>query len=100
MSSPEDQERKWGAMRSSMMGGGVGWSMAADIVTGTFLFGGLGWLVDRWLGTDPWVMVSGFVIGHGMGIYAAMLHMKRMQRDALPRGWTPRPPEVDERSEW
>ena len=74
--------------------------MTADIVTGTFLFGGVGWLIDRWLGTEPWVMVGGFIIGHGMGIYAAMLHMKRMQREVPPRVRAPRPLDDDQPGDW
>ena len=100
MPSDEQQRRNLFAMRSSWAGGGVGWTMAADIVTGTFLWGGIGWLIDRWLGTDPWVMVAGFLIGNAIGIYAAMLHMKRMQRQAGPPTFTPRPPDPDEPGDW
>jgi ATP synthase protein I len=33
--------------------------------------GGLiaGWLLDRWLGTAPWLLVAGIVLGAAAGIY-------------------------------
>ncbi len=30
---------------------------------------GLGWLLDRWLGTSPWLMVVGIILGSVLGIY-------------------------------
>ena len=30
---------------------------------------GLGWLLDRWLGTGPWLMVAGIVVGSALGLY-------------------------------
>lgn len=33
--------------------------------------GGLivGWLLDRWLGTGPWLLVVGFLLGAAAGFY-------------------------------
>lgn len=79
--------------RASWGGSGIGWAMVADIVTGTFLWGGVGWLLDRWLGTGPWIMIVGFLVGYAMGTYAAILHMRRMQKDAPRQPWeSPRDP--------
>lgn len=101
MPSDEQQARNRWAMQRSWGGSGIGWTMVADVVTGTFLWGGIGWLVDRWLGTDPWVMIVGFVVGNAIGIYAASLHMRRMQRDAPAPGTTPAPPPDDDpSSDW
>jgi ATP synthase protein I len=30
---------------------------------------GLGWLLDRWLGTSPWLLVAGIMLGTGFGLY-------------------------------
>lgn len=30
---------------------------------------GLGWLLDRWLGTSPWLLVAGIVLGSVLGLY-------------------------------
>lgn len=80
---PRRQLLRW-APNNAMANHGIGWAMVADILTGTFLWGGAGFLLDRWLGTRPWIMVGGFVVGYVVGIYAAMLHMRRMQAAKPP----------------
>ncbi len=30
---------------------------------------GVGWLLDYWLGTSPWLMVAGIVLGSIVGLY-------------------------------
>ena len=32
-------------------------------------FSGLGWLLDRWLGTAPWLLVAGVILGAVTGFY-------------------------------
>jgi ATP synthase protein I len=29
----------------------------------------IGWLLDRWLGTRPWLLVTGIVLGSAAGFY-------------------------------
>ncbi len=50
-----------------------GWAMTVELLTATFVWGGIGWLVDRWLGTGPWVMIGGFVLGFALGNYLIFL---------------------------
>ncbi len=50
-----------------------GWGMATELITATFVWGGVGWLLDRWLDTGPWVMVGGFVLGILLGNYLIFL---------------------------
>lgn len=47
----------------------TGWVMMAELLSATFVWGGIGWLADRWLDTAPWLMVAGFVVGWATGIY-------------------------------
>lgn len=44
------------------------WHAFGYIVAGVLLYGLLGWLADRWLGTEFLVAV-GILIGAGFGIY-------------------------------
>ena len=30
---------------------------------------GFGWLLDGWLGTSPWLMVAGIILGSVVGLY-------------------------------
>jgi F0F1-type ATP synthase assembly protein I len=48
---------------------GDGWTLAMELLTATFFWGGVGWLLDGWLGTGPVLMALGFVLGNGLGIY-------------------------------
>lgn len=32
-------------------------------------FLGIGWLLDRWLETSPWLMVAGIILGSIIGFY-------------------------------
>jgi ATP synthase protein I len=40
-------------------------SLFAAVVAGLIL----GWLLDRWLGTSPWLLVTGIVLGAAAGFY-------------------------------
>lgn len=57
-----------------------GWGMTVELLTATFVWGGIGWLVDRWLGTGPWVMVGGFVLGFVLGNYLIFLRADEQGR--------------------
>jgi len=40
-------------------------SLFAAVVSGLIV----GWLFDRWLGTRPWLLVAGIVLGAAAGFY-------------------------------
>ncbi|MFP5225576.1 MAG: AtpZ/AtpI family protein [Actinomycetota bacterium] len=80
MAHPE-RRSSWQAM----VGAGAAWAMVADVVTGTVLWGAVGYWLDRLWGTRPWLMSIGFIIGNAAGVYAATLHLARM-REKTDRG--------------
>jgi F0F1-type ATP synthase assembly protein I len=43
--------------------GGIGFVLVGYVL----LFTGGGYLLDRWLGTDPWLMVGGVFVGAALG---------------------------------
>jgi len=43
------------------------------------VWGGLGWLLDRWLGTEPWLLTVGSLVG----IAAGFVHMVLVVRKEL-----------------
>jgi F0F1-type ATP synthase assembly protein I len=60
-----------------------GWLMAVELVTATFTWGGIGFLVDRyWLHTEPVFMSIGFVVGFFAGMY--LLWLKTSTAPATP----------------
>lgn len=66
--APADAEHGW--VRA---GENVGTTMVADLISATLVWAGIGWLVDRWLGSGPWLMVGGLLLGHALGFYSLWL---------------------------
>ncbi len=56
---PEDTNRKSGLAYAA------GFSLFSAVVAGLIA----GWLMDRWLGTQPWLLVTGIVLGAVAGFY-------------------------------
>lgn len=50
----------------------MGSTVLAHLITGPVLFGGLGWLLDRWLGVTVFVAV-GIIGGMGLSLYIIWL---------------------------
>jgi ATP synthase protein I len=59
--SPDDQE----TTRKS----GIAYGAAITLFVSVATFLALGWVVDRWLGTQPWFLVGGIVLGAAAGFY-------------------------------
>jgi F0F1-type ATP synthase assembly protein I len=50
------------------VGEAAAWTILARLITGPLLYGGLGWLLDKWLGTQFFVAV-GIVGGMALSLY-------------------------------
>jgi ATP synthase protein I len=55
-----------------------GWTMGTEMLSGILVLAGLGWLVDRWLGTTPWLFAVGALLGFAAGLYLVWLRAGRM----------------------
>lgn len=55
--------------------------MGVELISATLTWAAIGWLVDRWLGTEPWFLAIGAILGNGAGLYLVWLRGRRM--DAL-----------------
>jgi F0F1-type ATP synthase assembly protein I len=54
------------------------WSLTAELLTAVFVWGGAGWLVDTYvLGSAPWGMVAGIVLGFAAGTYLLYVRLER-----------------------
>ena len=51
--------------RKSGIAYAAAFSLFAAVVSGLIL----GWLLDRWLGTRPWLLVAGLILGSAAGFY-------------------------------
>ncbi|HEV7859782.1 MAG TPA: AtpZ/AtpI family protein [Pyrinomonadaceae bacterium] len=48
---------------------GIAYAAAIALFVTVLTFLGLGFLLDRWLGTGPWLLVLGIVLGSALGLY-------------------------------
>ena len=48
---------------------GLAYAAAITLVATVVTFCGLGWLLDKWLGSDPWLLIAGIVLGSAAGLY-------------------------------
>lgn len=60
--------------------------MSLEMLSGILLWGGLGWLLDRWLGTPFWFFGFGVMLGFGAGLYMIWI------RTNSPTGPAPQAP--------
>ena len=54
--------------------------VGVEFVVAVLLFGGLGWLADKWLGTRPWLMLVGGGIGFAGGLWILIKVARRSFR--------------------
>ncbi len=58
-------------------GMGVGWGITATLLAGMLVWGGVGLLIDRWVGTDRVFLAIGVILGAAGGIYLVYLRYGR-----------------------
>ncbi|MGY1856681.1 AtpZ/AtpI family protein [Modestobacter sp. SYSU DS0290] len=52
-------------------GADIGWSVTGTLISGMIVWGGVGWLLDRWLGT-VFLLPVGVVLGVSAAIYVVV----------------------------
>ncbi len=75
-----DRKRASAPGRETRSGGSVSgpsplgraFRMSTEFVAGVIAGGGLGWLLDRWLGTSPWGLIVFLMLGFAAGVYNMM----------------------------
>lgn len=53
-----------------------GWTLTAEFVSAVLVWTGIGWFLDSWLGTTPWLLAFGTLLGFVLGIYLAWLRIR------------------------
>ena len=48
---------------------GFAYAAALTLFASVVSFCGIGYGLDRWLGTQPWLLVTGIVLGSALGLY-------------------------------
>ena len=63
-----EPEKGDGQEREASRGSGIAYAAGLTIFFAVLSFMGVGWALDRWLGTS-WIMVAGIVLGAVVGFY-------------------------------
>lgn len=79
--SRKDEADADGGGRGRLAGHGVGLQAGVEIIGG--VVGGclIGWALDHWLGTAPWGLIVGFVLGAAGGLRNAYRRLSRAMGD-------------------
>jgi ATP synthase protein I len=72
---------------AEMRGRGMayGMRMAAELVGAVIVGGAIGWGLDRWLGSTPWLFLLFFVLGFAAGVLNVVRAYERMQKEIMAR---------------
>jgi ATP synthase protein I len=73
-----DQGSKNGSYNDSLAG--VGYRMSIELVVGICAGLGLGWLIDKQMGTKPWFMIAFMFLGLVAGVFNVVRLSKDVQR--------------------
>lgn len=66
---------------SAWAGMGTGWAVTSTLVAGIAVWGGIGYLVDRLVGSDRVFVAFGILLGAAAGIYVVYLRYGKRGRD-------------------
>jgi ATP synthase protein I len=58
-----------GAFQDAIQRAGPAAAAGYTLIGALLLLGGLGYALDRWLGTAPWCLVGGLILGIIVGFY-------------------------------
>jgi ATP synthase protein I len=77
--APESKSEADGQDRSGLA---TGMRLSAELISGILLGLGIGWGLDRWLGTGPWLLLVFMVLGTTAGIMTVVRAGNRMDQRA------------------
>jgi ATP synthase protein I len=72
---------------AEMRGRGMayGMRMAAELVAAVIVGGAIGYGLDRWLGSTPWLFLLFFVLGFAAGVLNVVRAYERMQKEIMAK---------------
>lgn len=73
-----------GRRRAPLTGMGLALRIAVELVSALAVALGIGWLLDRWLGTRPWIMLAFLPLGGAGGMLNVYRLSVRTRNDVEP----------------
>ena len=71
-----------GSQPTTPSGLGLAFRLTTEMVSALLVGGGLGWLLDQWLDTRPWLLLVFLLIGGVAGLLNAYRTAMRINREA------------------
>ena len=62
-------QRSLNAFQENLRRSGPAAAASYSLIGAIILFGGLGYALDAWLGTSPWFLLAGLLLGIAVGFY-------------------------------
>jgi ATP synthase protein I len=59
-----------------------GWAVGVEFVGAVLVSAFIGWLLDRWLGTKPWLMILFLLLGFAAGLRRAIVTSSTFDTDS------------------
>jgi F0F1-type ATP synthase assembly protein I len=56
-------------------------TLGTELAAAVLLMFGIGWWLDRRLGTSPWMMIAGMIFGIGAGLFLFIRSVNEIIRD-------------------
>ncbi len=78
----EESER--GSSANTMTGWGKGLRLGSEFVAAILVGLGIGWLLDSWLNTTPWLMLVMLLFGFAAGVLNVVRAAGEMNKAAIP----------------
>jgi ATP synthase protein I len=57
------------------------WSVSSYLLSGMLVYGGLGWLLDRWTGHDSLFTPIGVIVGLAAGLYLSIARINAIDKN-------------------
>lgn len=89
---PEEDDEAARRRGSAM---GVAFRIAADLIAGVLVGGFIGWQLDEWLDTKPFLLLIFLVLGTAAGVLNVVRSARRMQQDATDANSGTKPPDAN-----
>ena len=78
--APGEQKTDPGASASTGTAFGFAFRIGVELLAALLVGGGIGWLLDRWLGTMPLFLIIFFFLGAGAGMLNVFRAAKELNR--------------------
>ena len=70
-------QRSLNAFQENLRRSGPAAAASYSLIGAIILFGGLGYALDAWLGSSPWCLLAGLLLGIAVGFYGLALTVWR-----------------------